>query len=568
MTIKSDRWIKQQALENEMITPFVEHLVRVNKYDERVISFGLSSYGYDIRLADEYKVFTNAHGNIVVDPKNFDERSFVDVKDQGYCIIPPNSFALGRSVEYIRMPRNVTGLVLGKSSYARCFTGDTRVALVDGTNPTFEEMVQRDATGELFWGYGLNKYGRVVVVKLETPRYISSDYVLEIELDTGERIKTTGDHIFITREGLERQAYQLKPRMALMPLYRKIYGGYEEVYQPSVGYYNATHVLADYWNLDNSIYIDEPNTHRHHKDHNRLNNNPWNIMRMDGSEHIRYHNTLYYGENFDTHQHSSAIKKAFTLLKQDSKWIENYRSKQQERALQFWADENYTQIRQGLSTKKKAAWTDEKKAQAQSHMLRHYEDSENRSKASQISKTYWANATEERHEQQAAILRELRTRKDITEEKLVEALSKTGSIRGAAQYLNCDRSVFRRFPQIIAQYKNSSEYKNHKIVSIKELKGQRDVYCLSSPETANFGLAAGVFVHNCGIVANFTPLESLWHGYITIEISNTSPLPAKVYSNEGFAQILFLESDEDCLVSYADRGGKYQGQTGITLARV
>jgi dCTP deaminase len=112
MSIKSDRWIKKMA-QSGMIEPFVESQVRTD-----VVSFGLSSYGYDIRVADEFKVFTNIN-TTVIDPKSFDPRSFVDLQSD-VCIVPPNSFALARTVEYFRIPRDVMTLCLGKSTYARC----------------------------------------------------------------------------------------------------------------------------------------------------------------------------------------------------------------------------------------------------------------------------------------------------------------------------------------------------------------------------------------------------------------------------------------------------------------
>jgi len=112
-SIKADRWIRKMALERGMIEPFEDRQVRTG-----VISYGLSSYGYDIRVADEFKVFTNINST-VVDPKNFDARSFVDVKAD-VCIIPPNSFALAKTVEYFRIPRNVLTVCVGKSTYARC----------------------------------------------------------------------------------------------------------------------------------------------------------------------------------------------------------------------------------------------------------------------------------------------------------------------------------------------------------------------------------------------------------------------------------------------------------------
>ncbi|UCF80072.1 MAG: dCTP deaminase [Acidobacteriota bacterium] len=113
MGLKSDSWIKRMALEHKMIDPFEEKQVR-----EGVISFGLSSYGYDIRIASEFKIFTNIN-TTVVDPKRFDLRSLAE-HDNDVCVIPPNSFVLARTVEYFRIPKNVLTLCVGKSTYARC----------------------------------------------------------------------------------------------------------------------------------------------------------------------------------------------------------------------------------------------------------------------------------------------------------------------------------------------------------------------------------------------------------------------------------------------------------------
>jgi len=117
MTIKPDKWIRRMAEQSRMIEPFEPGQVKkVN--EKRVVSYGTSSYGYDIRCSSEFKIFTNINSTIV-DPKNFDERSFVDFNGD-VCIIPPNSFALARTVEYFRIPRNVLVVCLGKSTYARC----------------------------------------------------------------------------------------------------------------------------------------------------------------------------------------------------------------------------------------------------------------------------------------------------------------------------------------------------------------------------------------------------------------------------------------------------------------
>jgi intein/homing endonuclease len=246
-------------------------------------------------------------------------------------------------------------LIVHNSTYARCFRGDTRVALVDGTAPTLEEMAKRAGSGEIFWGYSIGENGRLIVSLLDAPRFIGRDALIEVELDDGAIIHATPDHLFMRRDGRMVEAHTLRPSDALMPLYRDLYRGYEEVYQP-----------VDY----------------------RRNNRP-----------------------------------------------------------------------------------------------------------------------------------------------------------------------------------STPAYRNHKVAAIRALPGDHDVYCLTVPEAGNFALEAGVFVHNCGIIVNVTPLEPEWEGHVTLEFSNTTPLPAKIYANEGVAQMLFFESDEICETSYRDRGGKYQGQRGVTLPK-
>ncbi len=118
MAVCSDKWIRRMAVEKGMIEPFVDGQIKQNEEGRRVVSYGLSSYGYDLRVSDEFKVFTNVF-SAMVDPKAFDERSFVDIQTD-VCIVPPNSFALARSVEYFRIPRETLTICVGKSTYARC----------------------------------------------------------------------------------------------------------------------------------------------------------------------------------------------------------------------------------------------------------------------------------------------------------------------------------------------------------------------------------------------------------------------------------------------------------------
>jgi deoxycytidine triphosphate deaminase len=380
MSIKSDRWIRRMAAQG-MIEPFSMEQVRVASDGHRIVSYGTSSYGYDVRCTEEFKIFTNINSTIV-DPKAFDEKSFVDFKGP-VCIIPPNSFALASTVEYFRIPRNVLVCCLGKSTYARCFRGDTRVALADGSAPTLEEMAQRHEIGERFVGFSI-KDGRLVVASLEAPRFIGRDALMEVTLDNFESICCTPDHQFMRRDGTMAAAHELRPNDALMPLYRD--GKFETatVYQPLDGrQYRIGDLLA----------------------------------------------ASLFRQSFD----------ATTLP--------------------------------------------------------------------------------------------------------------VRSIAGEASAYS------------------AAEYRNHVVRALRELPGDHDVYCLTVPEAGNFALESGVFVQNCGIIVNVTPLEPEWEGHVTLEFSNTTPLPAKIYANEGVAQMLFFESDEVCETSYKDRGGKYQGQRGVTLPK-
>ena len=337
-------------------------------------------------------------------------------------------------------------LIVHNSTYARCFRGDTRVALVDGTSASLEDMAKRHEAGELFWGYSIGRNGRMIASLLDAPRYIGRDALLEIELDNGELVHATPDHLFMRRDGRMAEAHTLRTNDSLMPLYRDLARGYEQVYQPVDGFLYSTHRMADEWNLRHGIYEDAPGTHRHHMD-------------TDATR--------------DAHRQAS---------------------------------------------------------------LRRFTDPAERARHAKAMVGAWAK-------------------------------DNGGSIRGAAEMLNCDRSVFRRFPETLAHFRGTPAYRNHKVVAIRELAGDHDVYCLTVPEAGNFALEAGIFVHNCGIIVNVTPLEPEWEGHVTLEFSNTTPLPAKIYANEGVAQMLFFESDEVCETSYKDRGGKYQGQLGVTLPK-
>jgi deoxycytidine triphosphate deaminase len=457
-------------------------------------------------------------------------------------------------------------LIVHNSTYARCFRGDTRVALVDGTAPTLEEMARRHDAGELFWGYSIGENGRLIVSLLDAPRFIGRDSLLEIELDNGELIHATPDHQFMRRDGRMVAAHTLRPRDSLMPLYRDLYRGYEMVYQPIDGFLYPTHRLADEWNLRCGIYGDVPGTHRHHIDFDRLNNKPTNIIRLEASEHIRLHNGENYGEFFDAREHGSSISAALLRRAADPQWREHFSRVQSDRASQFWSADRYQATRRRLIEARRNPTEATREAHRRA-MNQRYSDPAERIRHSRLMIEAWSGDDGSRRTRQAEVARRIRLRTGITEDSVRRALDDAGSIRGAAVLLNCDRSVFRRFPETLAKFRGTPAYRNHKVVAVREVAGDHDVYCLTVPEAGNFALQGGVFVRNCGIIVNVTPLEPEWEGHVTLEFSNTTPLPAKIYANEGVAQMLFFESDEVCETSYRDRGGKYQGQRGVTLPK-
>lgn len=531
--------------------------------EERVISYGVSSYGYDVRCGREFKIFTNIN-NSIVDPKNFDEKSFVDFVGD-VCIIPPNSFALARTMEYFRIPRDVLTICLGKSTYARCFTGDTKVALVDGTSVSFVEMVERYAKGERFWGYAVNADGLIVVEELVSPRKVGTEAVLKLTLDNGETISCTPDHKFMIRTGEYVEAKDLSPGVSLMPLYRTEARGYEAVYQPNQGRVISTHWLSDIWNIENGIYSHTQNSQRHHKDHNRRNNNPSNISRVSAEEHARHHNADRWSTQEARDEHGQKISKAIEQLSEDIDWFSNYKTAQSLRAEAFWNDPEYADAREKLLEKRENV-SEATKQKLSAATTNRFSTNESRKKHSETMVKAWSEDSA-RREKQADVARTINLREEITEAAVRTAFAVAGSIRAAARYLKCDRSVFRRFPNVLSEFFGGPVAENHKVVSIEKVEGEHDVYCLTVPGHGNFALEAGVFVKNCGIIVNVTPLEPEWEGEVTLEFSNTTNLPAKIYAGEGVAQMLFLQSDESCEVSYKDRSGKYQGQTGVTVPR-
>jgi deoxycytidine triphosphate deaminase len=450
VTIKSDRWIRRMALEKKMIEPFEEKQVR-----QGVVSYGLSSYGYDLRVADEFKIFTNVNSTII-DPKTFDDRSFVDVK--GNCIVPPNSFALARTVEYLRIPRNVLTICLGK-----CVTGDTRVVDADtgAYLPISEFRGARRTIGLDGWR------PRAMQVTDFIPQ--GRKPVFELTTRTGLRIKATANHPFRQLDGWTELS-ELRPgdRIAVA---RQVSVFGKTPLGPS-----AAEELA--------------------RDMDRREGVPAAVFLAPADDVATFLRAL-----FSRHGTIGDTDVALDLTSR--------------RTLD---DVRHLLLRFGI-----------------------------------------VSTTTERLELTSAdmIVR--------FAERIGVHLSRS---RTATRRLSASGAEPSSAAMTVATLDDealgSEDAPLWDAVESITPAGIEEVFDLTVPQGENF-LANGIYCHNstyarCGIIVNVTPFEPEWEGHATLEISNTTPLPARIYANEGLCQVLFFESDEPCQVSYADKKGKYQAQ--------
>ena len=249
MPIMSDKWIKFKAENDQLIVPFHAESRSSNEDGTPVTSYGLSSFGYDIRLGNIFRFFNRSNPNNlnvevrsvrdsigpdVIDPVNFNEAltSCHELRDDECITIPPHGFMLGVSKERIKLDNEFTAICMEKSTLARCFTGDTKIALADGTSPTFLEAIERIKNGERLFGYSVNEEANITIAELIEPRKIGREEILEVVLDNGEIIRCTADHKFLTLDCDYVEAKDLVEGQSLYPLYRTVSRGYEAVYQP------------------------------------------------------------------------------------------------------------------------------------------------------------------------------------------------------------------------------------------------------------------------------------------------------------------------------------------------
>ncbi len=594
MGLKPDHWIRKMALEQGMIEPFVDHQVR-----EGVISFGVSSYGYDIRVANEFKIFTNVY-SAIVDPKQFDSRSMVDFIGD-VCIIPPNSFALAKTVEYFRIPRKVLTVCLGK-----CLTGDTRIVDAEtGDYIPLEDFVRRKSPHTI----GLNEWKlKTTSVTNHVDNGTKPVFLLTTRL--GQKIKATAHHRFRAFHGwVELQDLRPGDRLAIArscPIFGKEdWPQHEAVLLGLLLSDGQCHTPghSPRFTSDDAALV-EALTQAAHSFGGMVSpvgKYGYNLVNRKGHGGIPLRNRFYvwlerlgcnvgsankYMPSIVFRARKESVRVFLQSLFSGDGSI--YRS-EAGRFLEYSSiserliyDIHHLLLRFGIfglvrskiSASGKRTYryqiTDPEMIQRFAQEVGFLPGSKKQNMLDSIVSEALPRMRSNFDTLPAEawpIMRDLVTKQKVS-------LRSIGIDRTQP-----DQSLPYSIAQVAAVATQDEEFSglvNSDViwdtVETIEPAGEERVYDISVPEGQNF-LANDMIVHNstyarCGLIVNVTPFEPQWEGYVTLEISNTTPLPARIYANEGIAQVLFFEADEECEISYADKKGKYQKQQSIILPKI
>ncbi len=580
-----------------MIEPFAPAQVRMSN-GHKIVSYGTSSYGYDVRCGDDFKIFTNINSTIV-DPKSFDEKSFVDFKGP-VCIIPPNSFVLSSTVEFFRIPRSVLTVCLGK-----CVTGDTRVVDADtGAYVPITEMRFGKSTLAL-------DDGRLKAAKISAFIPQGRKKIFELRTRAGLRIRATANHPFRQLKGWVALS-DLRPgdRIAAardIPVFGKtvipdweasLLGLMISEGQCDASGHSPTYTTADpaLVTLLRACIADAGMgvlTYDGRSGYCLVNRQG----RGDAPEHNRAHVWLQKcalnigaGEEFVPQAVFTAPENSVRLFLQSLFSADGsvYHSKAGV-FLEYYAksrrlieDVHHLLLRFGVFSLIRERTT------AIGTLVCKIQISDKDQMRRFAEKIGFTPGSVKQQKLDAEVLPIIsaqprrRSNFDTLSREAWPALEVAAHVGGVS--LSCiDVHTYpsQSVPMSAAVQVARATGDRHvsalidgplwDIVETIEPAGEEDVFDISVPTLHNF-VANGLVVHNstyarCGIICNVTPLEPEWEGHVTLEFSNTTPLPAKIYANEGVAQMLFFESDEVCETSYKDRGGKYQGQRGVTLPK-
>lgn len=510
------------AEQQAMIAPFESGQVRESAQG-KLISYGTSSYGYDVRCSDEFKIFTNIN-SVIVDPKNFDPNSFVDVQSD-VCIIPPNSFALARTVEYFRIPRDVLVVCLGKSTYARCgiivnvtplepcFSSDTQILtrrgwkffneIVIGSevmtmNPE-TEIAEWQAVERIqaypYRGDLLHFEGRSIDL-LVTP-----DHSLYVDKRSNSRKNEwSGWHKEKAADVFGKHNYRMSRQVN--------WQGTDIEDEIQIGRYRyPTNVFLKFLGL----YLGDGSCYKA-KESNYIIKIAA-ITERDYQQVAEIFTQLGHKTNYDGRSWRIHSKALYEYLKPLGHAHEKH--------IPQWAKELPT------------------------YRLQHLLDGLLESDGNLQTRTYTTVSAQLADDVQEIMF------------KLGSAAIVRNVGFGVANRVINGNPVIHNYPTF--KIRQSSVHLTPKISpsTHKKVPYTGMVYDVTVPNHIIFVRRNGkaVWSGNC------------WEGHVTLEFSNTTPLPAKIYANEGVAQMLFFGADEVCETSYKDRGGKYQGQTGVTLPK-
>ncbi len=441
-------------------------------------------------------------------------------------------------------------LVEGDSA-GGCFVGDTKISLTDGREVSFLELIEEDKRGKVNFCYTIKDDGSIGVEKILHPRKTKvNTSLIEVTLDNGESIRCTPEHKFMTRDGEYIEAQKLKEGQSLMPLYRKrskiekriTIDGYEMVQNPKNSKWIFTHMLSNSWNLENSIYNEMNIAHKHHIDFNKLNNNPDNLTLLSPEVHLKLHQkhiakTLHTPEAKEkareAHKRVNYRLKASNISKKYSKMLskkakkqwedEDYKEYMKKKYLEFYhSNSEYREsLLSRLNSSQKEYWSKEENREKQSKKTTNYYKNNPKAKEelSKKAKEQWsneklrewrANETRKQMSNPKNLERKLSTERETRIKNSLELLNKIG-IDSYEEHRRGDRRVFK-IQTLINKINESDNYPklsneeeliysdlylyNHKVLSIKKLSIKEDVYDIEVPNTHNFALSSGVFVHN------------------------------------------------------------------------